>query len=100
MWLFWEADTWRFDGWYVNLQSPFVRTSLGFDATDDILDIEIEIDRSWAWKDEDELEEAVLAREPYTKPWVDWRPDERWSIPALPNGWQSLPPSLLASPDR
>ena len=118
VWLFWEADTWRFDGWYVNLQSPFVRTSLGFDATDDILDIEVEPDGSWTWKDEDELEEAVRANlltpsladgirregeraigrvrrssEPYTKPWIDWRPDGLWPVPELPNGWKSLPPN-------
>jgi hypothetical protein len=48
VWLFWEADTWGFVGWYVNLQSPLVRTPLGFDATDDILDIEIEPDGTWA----------------------------------------------------
>jgi protein associated with RNAse G/E len=114
--LFWEADTWRFDGWYVNLQSPFVRTSLGFDATDDILDIEVEPDGSWAWKDEDELEQAVRAKAltpsraaairregervikkledsdgSFPTSFVDWRPDARWPIPELPDGWNSLP---------
>ena len=122
VWMFWQADTWRFDGWYENLQSPFVRTSLGFDATDDILDIEVEPDGSWAWKDEDELEAAVHAAiftpsiaaairregersiqrvrdsvEPYTTPWVDWRPDERWPLPELPDGWESLPSKLVGN---
>lgn len=102
----------------MNLQSPFVRTPLGFDATDDILVIEIEPNRTWTWKDDDELDEAVQAdvltaseasairregwrvvrrmsggQEPFTSSWVEWRPDERWPIPALPRGWESLPPA-------
>jgi hypothetical protein len=119
VWLFWEADTWRFDGWYVNLQSPFVRTSLGFDATDDILDIEVEPDGAWAWKDEDELEEAVRAKlltppraaairregervikklgdlkGSFPTSFVDWRPDTGWPIPELQDGWSSLPGAI------
>lgn len=45
----------------MNLQAPFVRTPLGFDATDDVLDIEIRPNREWRWKDDDELEDAVKA---------------------------------------
>jgi hypothetical protein len=58
-WLFWEEKNWRFMGWYINMQSPFSRTSIGFDATDDILDVWIERDGTWAWKDSDELDEAI-----------------------------------------
>ena len=119
IWLFWEPHTWRFDRWYVNLQAPFVRTALGFDATDDVLDIEIRPNGEWRWKDEDELEEAVRAgilstkaaeairsegrgavermkagEEPFTEKWIHWRPDDRWSVPKLPAGWQSLRPIL------
>jgi uncharacterized protein len=62
VWLFWHEDDWRFAGWYANLQSPFVRTSVGFDATDDILDVDIGPDRSsWRWKDADELGQAIQA---------------------------------------
>ena len=43
-------------GWYVNLQTPLQRTSIGFDTVDHLLDVLIPMDRSsWAWKDEDEL---------------------------------------------
>ncbi len=33
-----ESDL-RFNGWYVNLESPWVRTTVGFDSRDDILDV-------------------------------------------------------------
>jgi hypothetical protein len=48
-----------FAGWYVNLEQPWRETSLGFDTTDHLLDIWIDPDRSWRWKDEDHLAEAV-----------------------------------------
>lgn len=38
-WLFWETDGWGFAGWYINMQSPFVRTEIGFDTVDNILDV-------------------------------------------------------------
>ena len=114
VWLFWDP-AWRFDRWYVNLQAPFVRTPLGFDATDDVLDIEIRPNREWRWKDDHELEAAVKAAlltaeeaaairseggraiermkqmsEPFTTAWTAWRPDERWSVPELPKGWDAV----------
>jgi predicted RNA-binding protein associated with RNAse of E/G family len=88
---------------------------LGFDATDDVLDIEIRPNREWRWKDDDELEEAVKAtlltaeeadairseggrviermngrNEPFTTDWTAWRPDERWAVPELPKGWDAV----------
>ena len=111
VWLLWRED-WVFTRWYVNLQSPFTRTALGFDATDDILDIDIEPDHSWSWKDEGELARMVDAQlftprraaeiraegmraigraargqEPFTQEWVQWRPEPSWPIPELPAGW-------------
>ncbi len=98
----------------MNLQSPFTRTALGFDATDDILDIDIEPDHSWSWKDEGELARMVDAQlftsraaeiraegmraigraargqEPFTQEWVQWRPEPSWPIPELPAGWDLL----------
>jgi len=43
----------------VNLQSPMARTRLGFDHWDHQLDIVVAPDRSWRYKDEDELELCV-----------------------------------------
>lgn len=55
----WRAPSWEFLGWYVNLQEPLRRTERGFETRDQFLDITVAPDRSWAWKDEDELELAV-----------------------------------------
>ena len=49
-----------FRGWYVNLEQPQQRTTLGFDFEDELLDIWVEQDSDPEWLDEDELEEAVL----------------------------------------
>ena len=99
-------------GWYVNLQTPLARTSIGFDTVDHLLDVLIPKDRSsWAWKDEDELAEGIalglfteddavalrywgeravehvlLRLPPFDEPWEDWRPDPSWA-PELPPGW-------------
>ena len=57
-WVRWSADR-VFQGWYVNLQSKLCRTRLGFDFRDHQLDIIVEPDRNWRWKDQDELDLAV-----------------------------------------
>jgi hypothetical protein len=88
--LSWD-ESWTFLGWYVNLQTPIARTALGWDMTDLALDLTVEPDGMWAWKDEDDLAEAValgvldepaareLRREGervlHTRPW--------------PTGWES-----------
>jgi predicted RNA-binding protein associated with RNAse of E/G family len=104
--LLWD-ERGEFVGWYVNMQEPLRRAPLGFETDDLILDIRVEPDGSWAWKDEDELEQAVeLGR--FTPPeaaeiraegervieerqwptgWEDWRPDPSWGLPKLPPGW-------------
>ena len=109
IWLFW-TETWDFLGWYVNLQEPQVRTPVGFDTVDQVLDIWVEPDLSWSWKDEDELEaavrlgrftpgeaaairaegERVIASWPFPTGCEDWRPDPSWPIPRLPDGWDRV----------
>jgi hypothetical protein len=110
----WQADG-SFIGWYVNLEDPWRRTLLGFDTTDHALDVWVLPDRSWSWKDEDELQEAVgiglftrqqakairaegdrvIERaeawtEPFNEGWEDWRPDPDWPLPSVPEGWDRL----------
>ena len=102
-------------GWYINLQEPFRRTSRGIQTMDLMLDILVEPDRSWRWKDEADFEmlvtqgllsapdahhvrsEAaqVVARieqgePPFDGTWLDWLPDQTWSLPSLPVGWERL----------
>ncbi len=102
----------RVKAWYVNLEQPLSRTPEGITISDRYLDIVIEPDRkSWRWKDEDELEEAVRlglyspeeaaqfrqdgldaieritsGGPPFDTSWADWQPDPEWRIPQLPDG--------------
>lgn len=117
VWWFFGAD-WSFAGWYVNLEEPSVRwddgVAAGVDTTDQDLDIWVYPDRSWEWKDVDELTErlafpdhywvrdpeAVWAEGrrvvplieagvfPFDGTWCDFRPDPAWlEPPVLPSGW-------------
>ena len=105
IWLFW-ADA-RFAGWYVNLEALWRPYALGFDTEDHELDIWVDSDGSWEWKDEDELDaaveagvftaaqaaavraegERVLAEWPFPTGWEDWRADPSWPRPSLPDDW-------------
>ena len=114
--LLWTAGFREFLLWYVNLEDPLVRTPIGFDYLDQLLDMEIAPDLSgWRWKDEDEFAqaiadgtippekacviraegEAVIAAldarsSPFDEPWPQWRPDPHWALPGLPEGWSDL----------
>ena len=114
IYLKWSVPDWEFLGWYVNLQMPLRRLLgiPGIETEDLYLDIVVDPDRSWRWKDEDELAEAVLvgrvtadqARDiraegervaavidggewPFTSEVAMWRPEPDWPIPELPAGW-------------
>ncbi len=105
----WNPESWEFEGWYVNLQQPLTRTKVGFTTVDQFLDILVQPDLSWEWKDEDELELAVdrgritldeaatvraegervvadieARRFPFDGALIDWRPDPAWPIPDAP----------------
>jgi hypothetical protein len=96
-------------GWYVNFQRPFARTRFGVDTLDLLLDLVIEPDLHWRWKDSDEYEQgralgivtdtdhrAILAardrissllehREgPFADQWRHWRRETTWPLPVLP----------------
>lgn len=102
-------------GWYVNLEDPWRKSPFGFDTTDHLLDVWIDPDRSWRWKDEDHLAEALeiglfTAEEakamraegervierietwsaPFDEGWEEWRPDPDWPLPSIRAGWDSL----------
>ena len=112
--LFFGAD-WSPWHWYVNLEDPLRRSPVGFDTLDHKLDVIVDLDGSWRWKDEDQFAEIVerglldpddeerlrseaedavrriVAREPpFDRDWFGWRPDPAWPTPTLPEGWDRV----------
>jgi hypothetical protein len=114
IYLFWRDGSWQLRNWYGNIQAPLKRTAIGFDTADYLLDVWIDPDFTWSWKDEDEWE---LAREhglvdpcllddvrregeriiadvearawPFGAGFESWRPDPSWTVPTLPDGWDA-----------
>jgi len=114
VWVSWrESDeAW---GWYINLQRPFRRTAHSLQTMDLMLDVTVDLDRQWHWKDEDEFAALITAglideqeatqvrtaawqgiaeveanQPPFSDPWHDWRPDPAWTVPVLPAGWDRV----------
>jgi hypothetical protein len=110
-WLLFRPD-WTLNAWYVNLQAPLERTPVGFDTADYMLDLVVQPDMTWEWKDTDEfadcrahgllpddLLDAVQAAGeamipiieargfPFDAGFESWRPDPAWSVPELPSNW-------------
>ena len=77
-----------------------------------MLDVVVEPDLSWRWKDREEFDEIVQrglfddalaervmaearrviadiehAQSPFDEPWPSWRPDPGWGRPALHDEW-------------
>ncbi|MEX2245783.1 MAG: DUF402 domain-containing protein [Dehalococcoidia bacterium] len=114
VWVSWREGGEHY-GWYINLQEPFRRTARGFQWMDLMLDVIVEPDRRWHWKDEDDFQgmighnliddakaravraeaESVIRRleanaSPFCDPWPDWRPDPAWRSPLLPPAWDRI----------
>ena len=106
LWHFWDEE-WNFVCWYVQLHTPVVETKGGFELTDQALDVLVNPDGSWRWKDEDDFAEAralgiftpeeaaavraegerVVEAKPWPTGWEGWTADPAWETPALPDGW-------------
>jgi hypothetical protein len=115
--VWWFFDGADFSGWYVNLEARSRFWHLGgsaglagVDVVDHELDIVVAPDRSWQWKDEDDLAavtglagywdadrsaeiraeghrvlaEVQAARYPFDGSWCDFRPEPSWPLPRLP----------------
>jgi len=117
VWVFWGGAERELGAWYVNIQEPFRRSSIGFDTQDLELDIVVDpLDGSWAWKDDERMEqwvergrwtpaevEAIRAeggrvaaeldagRRWWSDSWGEWEPDPAWPTPCLPDGWVDAP---------
>ena len=123
VWLMWNCDTGELWQWYVNFQSPFARSAIGFDTADKTLDITVDPQRNWQWKDEEEFEYAQRlglidsaeaervraaardaierienARYPFTDEWLSWGPDPDWGLPAIPRDWHVVGARSLIHP--
>jgi len=106
--IFWNHATGDFLGHYINLQSPLQRTPIGFDSCDQVLDVVVDPDGAWHWKDESELLDAVDLGLYSTEEAAAIRAEGERVIPMLPRllptgweGWQAEPswPSLKLHPD-
>jgi Protein of unknown function (DUF402) len=116
---FFRTPTGKLRSWYVNLERPVVRWRdasglAGVDTTDYDLDVVVQPDLSWRWKDEEEFaerlghpdiywvdDEAAVRAEgrrmiklaeagefPFDGTMRDYRPDPAWTVPAeMPPGW-------------
>jgi Protein of unknown function (DUF402) len=104
--LFWDEEC-EFLGWYVNLQAPLTVVGDRFDTTDWALDVWVERDGRWEWKDEDHFAaavergfldaataaevrgeaERVVAAKPWPTGWEAWRAPPQWGPLQLPEDW-------------
>lgn len=55
----WDPADDRFLGWYVNFELPAQPTPFGLSSKDLVLDIWVDPDGSWQWKDRDDFETAI-----------------------------------------
>lgn len=105
---FFDADGHEFKGWYVDFERPPLRRHFGIDTRDLFIDLIVNPDFSLRWKDEEEYERAIAlglmseaerghiedaraealelvgSRELQQGAWHDWRLDDLWDPPILP----------------
>jgi protein associated with RNAse G/E len=113
--LFWEHASDEFRCYYINFQLPYKRSHCGFDTLDLDLDIVIDPQYHWEWKDEEDYQDGIREggileewvkgieqsqeevidridqrRYPLDGSWVKWRPDLNWIPPKLPKSWKEF----------
>jgi protein associated with RNAse G/E len=113
--LFWNHQSDQFRCYYINFQLPFKRNEFAVDTLDLDLDIVIDPDLSYEWKDTDDYQKAIeygllttemingieaakreifenleTRRYPFDGSWLDWKPDPAWQPPTLPENWDKI----------
>jgi hypothetical protein len=113
---FWTGEDRRFERWYVNLQTPMRRTTVGYDTNDHELDLVVFADGRWTFKDDEKMElriregrysEAEVVeiralgkrlaemvdngRTWWDPRYAEWKPDPAWGPIALVDGWEAVP---------
>lgn len=112
---FWDHTSNEFLCYYINFQLPFKRTHQSIDTLDLELDIIVNPDLSFEWKDLDDYEKGIetgvilpewvkeieaskteildrLKRRnyPFDNSWLNWEPDPNWALPKLPANWEEI----------
>ena len=111
VWHFWDGPNRDFAGWYLNIQEPFRRTTLGFDTQDLELDLWAPAHGGWALKDDDLVDVRVTEgrftaakaeeiraigrsignvideNEKWWGDWRAWEPDPHWVPVRPPDDW-------------
>lgn len=123
----WDRATGAFTSWYVNFELPATPTPTGIASMDLVLDIWINPDRTWEWKDGDDfqsvLDDQTLDSEiqdrintetiqllhelqtrsgPFADHWLKFRSDPEWSTPNLPpsHAWRGRAWSFEPGPPQ
>jgi hypothetical protein len=103
----------HFRGWKVDVVAPLERTEHGYDSVDQLLDIIVRPDRTYYWKDEEQLAAMVekgfftveqadeirragqevvtlieAGQSPFDDSWTDWWPAPDLVLGPVPDGWQ------------
>lgn len=106
---FFESESGLHDSYYINIEAPLVRTDTGIETSDLVLDVVVAADRSYRYKDEDELafahqaglfsdgdvatirqaasdavDDVTAWRFPFNAGYEVFQPDPAWPIPSLP----------------
>ena len=117
VWHFWKGEDRHLDCWYVNLQTAFVRSAVGYDTQDLELDLVVRPDGSWFTKDRElldvrveqgrftpSLRDAIVelgdalgheldaGRHWWDHRWATWTPPRAWVDTPLPDGWATMAP--------
>ncbi|MHB8776982.1 MAG: DUF402 domain-containing protein [Anaerolineales bacterium] len=112
---FWNEESNEFLRYYINFQLPFTRNHCSIDTLDLDIDIIVNPDFSFEWKDLDdyqkgietgvilpkwvdeietakkEILERLKKREyPFNNFWLNWQPDPKWALPNLPTNWEDI----------
>lgn len=113
--LFWNDKSNKFLCYYINFQLPIKRSRFGMDTLDLDLDLIVNPDLSFKWKDINEyqkgietgiilpewakkvefakqevLDRVASRKYPFDKSWLDWRPDKNWIPPKFLQIWHEV----------
>lgn len=112
---FWNQASNDFLCYYINFQLPFRRNECAVDTLDLDLDLIINPDFSYEWKDLEDYQKAIAheiispewiqgietakqeifaklekRQYPFDGSWLKWMPDPSWSPPKLPENWDKI----------